>query len=183
MNSTIKTLINTCCITFACLALVACGGGDSDSDTGGNGGSSSTGGGSSTSEQTPAYRVVDDFATHMANREFGQARELVREGGDASKLDDYLKGMDTQMANPNTAQFMDPMFTPITEAFANAGIEVVEEDDSNAVVRMTVGDESYDLNVGTLDGSEWTIELPQGMLKSFDELLMDVIPNLQDNGG
>ena len=175
MTSTIKSVLSVACVSLATLALAGCGGGNEGGDANGssssNSGSSTSGGSGDVSQDGPAYRVVDEFVTHMANREFGEARELTDSGGSGSILDDYISTMDTINQNPNAATLMSPIFDSVTQRFADAGIEVVEKTDDSATVRLSMGDDTHDLTVSSLDGESWTISLPQGVLSPIDDLM------------
>ncbi|MEM1424752.1 MAG: hypothetical protein AAGH64_12220 [Planctomycetota bacterium] len=176
MTSTIKSVLSVACVSLATLALAGCGGGGEGGDangssSNGSGSGSSAGGSGGVAQEGPAFRVVDDFVTHMANGEYGEARELTDSGGSGSILDDYIQMMDGINQNPNGAALMSAVFDPVTARFADAGIELVEQGDDSATVRLTLGDETHDVGVTSLDGESWTISLPQGVLSPVQGLM------------
>lgn len=172
MTNTIKTMFALVSITLATIALAGCGGGD-DKDSS-KGGTTDSGGSGAVSEQGAAYRVVDQFVNYMANGEYGQARELTDNGGAASILDKYVEMADINNANQNLASINDVVFRDVTERFASVNLEVVEQGDTSGTVRMNIGDESHDITVNSIDGTTWTIALPQNVLVPLEELMGNV---------
>lgn len=170
MNSTLKTIATGACVGLVCLALAACGGGN-EGDDNSNGNGSSTG--SNANAETASIRITEDFVTHMANREYADAQQLVKAGGGADVLNEYVRLVDEQAASGNPAAnvLYDLVYAQIDERFAEAGVELVEQGEDSATVRVTLGDQAYDVTVSTLDGSDWTIEIPNGMLTPFGDLL------------
>lgn len=189
MNSTLKTIATGACVGLVCLALAACGGGNEGDDNSngngsstGNGANSGSNGGSNTSSASAPERVTEDFVTHMANREFAEAQALVAPGGSADILDAYVQGLIQEAQNPNARTLYESIFSAVTDRFAEAGVELVEQTDDSATVRVTLEGDPYDVTVTSLDGSTWTIELPGGILKPFEDLVFDAARQVPQNG-
>ncbi|GAB4555414.1 MAG: hypothetical protein Tsb0013_18140 [Phycisphaerales bacterium] len=190
MNGLIKPVLTIACVSLVTLALAACGGGESgDGSNGANGSNASSSSGSNNSgsgaqqEGSAAYRVVDEFVTHMANRAYGEARELTDSGGGATILDEYIRTLDQYNQAPNAAAIYEPIFESISTRFASAGIEVIEEGDDTATVRLTLDGEAYDLPVSSIDGSTWQISIPGDMLTNTMELINNSANSLRDSMG
>lgn len=176
-----KTLLRSILVASLCtagLTLSACGGGSNEGDTpgannaGSNSGTQAANSASNASVENQevadaALGLVEKFVGHVANREFAEALEMVEDGGGAEDLQGYIIALE----NPAFANVVSGIIDDAVAPFANAGVEITEATDDSAVARLSMGDQNHDLELTTVDGNNWLIEFPKGVMQPWESMM------------